>query len=64
MLNAPCKDCPDRHYLCHSTCEKYLEFRRQKDALSDIKFEEKRRVDDYWGFLRDTKRIRKKRDEV
>lgn len=23
---APCKDCKERHKLCHSTCEKYREY--------------------------------------
>ena len=26
ILNAPCKDCKDRHVGCHSECEKYKEF--------------------------------------
>lgn len=25
-MTAPCKDCPDRHYKCHSECEKYKAF--------------------------------------
>lgn len=28
---SPCKGCEERHDLCHSECEKYLEFRRKKD---------------------------------
>lgn len=24
-----CKDCADRHESCHSTCERYLEFKRE-----------------------------------
>lgn len=26
-MKAPCKGCQDRHLNCHSTCEKYLEFK-------------------------------------
>lgn len=29
--NAQCKDCPERHSLCHSHCEKYLSFRKALD---------------------------------
>lgn len=32
MVNAPCKDCPDRYLGCHSSCPKYIEFRKEKDA--------------------------------
>lgn len=43
MINAPCKDCIERHISCHSSCEKYKKFkedkeienkRRQKDVKS------------------------------
>ena len=30
-MNAPCKDCPDRKPGCHSVCERYLDYRRNKD---------------------------------
>lgn len=38
-LLAPCKDCPDRTtgdrtVDCHTTCERYAEFRAQKDAIN------------------------------
>lgn len=25
----PCKDCPDRHPICHDSCPKYAEYKRQ-----------------------------------
>ena len=28
-----CKNCPDRALLCHSTCEKYLTFRKKMDDI-------------------------------
>lgn len=28
---APCKDCPDRVVGCHSTCERYKDYREEKD---------------------------------
>lgn len=32
MIHGPCKDCRDRHPLCHSDCAKYLDYRKQIDA--------------------------------
>lgn len=32
-MTAPCKDCPDRHYKCHSECGRYKEFRKQCDNV-------------------------------
>ncbi len=29
----PCKGCEDRHYLCHSTCEKYIAWKQEHDEL-------------------------------
>lgn len=28
MLDAPCKDCTERHTACHSTCDKYKVFKQ------------------------------------
>ena len=32
MTMTPCKDCPTRHPVCHDTCPKYAEFKRQRGA--------------------------------
>ena len=32
MAMTPCKDCPDRHPVCHDSCLKYAEFKRQRGA--------------------------------
>ena len=37
----PCKDCSDRHELCHSDCEKYREWKEQKDRVRAMRREEK-----------------------
>ena len=34
MLPAPCKDCTERHPGCHSECEKYAEYSRERAELS------------------------------
>lgn len=31
VLCTCCKNCTKRHLRCHSTCEDYLEFRKNKD---------------------------------
>lgn len=45
-MKAPCKDCPNRQIGCHSTCEKYLEFRKEVDRLKQERIA-KRDVDQY-----------------
>lgn len=32
MINAPCKDCPDRYPACSGRCERYKEYRAELDA--------------------------------
>lgn len=43
-MNAPCKDCPDRQVGCHSTCEKYITFakekREQNESIKKARHEE------------------------
>ena len=34
-MTAPCKDCPDRHYKCHSECERYREFKKHCDDMRE-----------------------------
>lgn len=54
MLVAPCKDCRDRELGCHSKCIKYMEFKKQQDALN------KQRREEYINqYTPPTKRIRK-----
>jgi hypothetical protein len=39
-MRPPCKDCPDRHELCHATCERYLAYREERDRLNAEKYAE------------------------
>lgn len=32
MTTTPCKDCPTRHPVCHDSCPKYAEYKRQRGA--------------------------------
>ena len=34
-MTAPCKDCPDRRFKCHSECERYREFRKRCDDMRE-----------------------------
>ena len=34
-MTAPCKDCADRHFKCHSCCERYKEFRKRCDDMRE-----------------------------
>lgn len=36
MTNAPCKDCTERHFKCHSQCEKYTEWRKAYDEWKEM----------------------------
>jgi hypothetical protein len=29
-MKSPCKDCQNRYTACHDTCEKYIEFRKER----------------------------------
>ncbi len=35
MLSAPCKDCKARFFGCHSKCESYISFRKEKDKENE-----------------------------
>lgn len=36
MMITPCKDCPARHPVCHDSCLKYAEFKRQRGGRRGI----------------------------
>lgn len=58
-VEAPCKDCPDRHYLCHSECEKYLTFHKEREAYLNWKAKENQLNEDIWATSRHN--VKKKR---
>lgn len=41
MVQSPCKNCPERHVACHSSCEKYINYRKtlesDKDKIKQVK---------------------------
>ena len=48
MSKSPCKDCVDRQVGCHSTCEKYIAFRKELDDLHEVVERKKRMENDYF----------------
>ena len=38
MKIAPCKDCKDRAIGCHGTCEKYSEYRKQREKERELRY--------------------------
>lgn len=37
MSNNTCLNCKDRHENCHSTCEKYLKFKKELEEINEAK---------------------------
>lgn len=61
MFKGPCKDCPDRHYLCHSECEKYIAYTIIREAMREQKTREKRLENDLWLTSRHAKKKKRGR---
>lgn len=40
-----CKNCTERHAGCHGKCEKYQEFRRERDRQLEENLKQKKIVD-------------------
>lgn len=34
-MNAPCYQCPERHELCHATCEKYQTYNAEQERIRE-----------------------------
>lgn len=60
MTKAPCKDCPDRHLHCHSTCEKYIAYNKECEELRQLKYAYyKKRAEECEAYKRAEKRWRR-----
>lgn len=46
-MNAPCKDCPDRHGICHDSCERHIKFHREREKIRAAKEQERIRGKTY-----------------
>lgn len=40
MKPAPCYECPNRVFNCHGSCEKYQEYRKERQELYLRRFKE------------------------
>ena len=61
MKKAPCKDCPDRHQGCHSECEKYIAFRKERDELNELRHQENEKY--YSKFAKHNRALAKRHEE-
>jgi hypothetical protein len=61
MNKAPCKDCPDRKVGCHSTCEKYILFRKERDELNEKIYKQKEAG--YAEYCRNMKALKEKQKQ-
>jgi hypothetical protein len=41
VMVAPCKDFEKRHAGCHDTCEAYLKYRAERDAIQKERLKQK-----------------------
>ena len=39
MIDAPCKDCEERHDVCHDHCEKYQEYKKERELIRKARAE-------------------------
>lgn len=46
MLNPPCKDCIDRHDLCHSHCKRYLAFHEERQKILEERYKKNQTIGD------------------
>ena len=46
-MNTPCMNCEKRCLGCHSTCEDYQAFRKERDRINDLKNAEKKKYCEY-----------------
>lgn len=62
MKNAPCKDCKDRAVGCHAICKKYIEWKKERDAiLEKINKERDLKYDYYDHKIRVIRKVRGKK---
>lgn len=41
MIKPPCKGCEERHLKCHSSCERYLAYRKELERVREAKNKER-----------------------
>lgn len=61
MYHAPCKDCPDKVVGCHSSCDKYQEFRKFRDEFREYRAKERQLNEDLWATCRYSKKSKRRK---
>lgn len=46
---APCKNCSERHYKCHSECDKYTLYKVAREKESELRQKENEKDSAYFG---------------
>lgn len=49
-MKPPCNECAERHTGCHSSCEKYREWKTGHEAKKEIIFQKKCEAKDYYDY--------------
>ena len=62
-IKAPCKDCADRVVGCHSTCDKYKDWKEQDRQRKELIYESKIK-DHFYRSTTTTKLHRKKQNQT
>jgi hypothetical protein len=44
MSKAPCKDCKERELGCHAKCEKYIDFKQEREQENKVEREYKEKI--------------------
>lgn len=48
MKTSPCKDCEEREVGCHSTCEKYIEYKEIHEKETEAIKRERQKESEAW----------------
>ena len=59
-----CLGCTDRHYLCHSTCDRHKRAKKKHDAALAVIKRERAKLNDVDGLFADAafKAVKRRRD--
>lgn len=52
-MNAPCKDCKERHELCHAQCERYKQYSDERQRICEERLAQSRTAAYFKGGYRD-----------
>lgn len=53
-VSSPCKDCVDREIGCHSVCEKYIQYLKEKDEYNKKVSNARKKENDILSFRIDS----------